>query len=566
MFGTIRRHQSWLWPVLAVIVIVSMLGYFNPASRSGGGMFDFLKPKHSVYGAINGQPITQEQYQNAASELIVPYVLAGRPRPDLDTPEMRAQIFQRLFLASKEEQLGIHPSAEAAAGVARNIFRGAITYDDFVEKHLKPAGLTADDFDRFLRHEIGQDQLRALAGLNGTLVTPGEAETLYRSEHRALATKFVWFPASNFLSAVTVTPDAVAQFYTNEIAAYSVPDQVQVNYVRFDASNYFAQAKAALTNLDTEVEDLYTQHGTNLIPGAKTPEEAKARAKQEMIQFSALKLARRDAFEFADVLDQRGNHADDLEKLAKEKGLTFRTTAPFDEETGPMDLGLTNNLAGEFAKAAFQLADDAPFNHDVMSDDAVYVMGLKKKIPSAIPPLKDIEAKVTADYRDARAYQLAAQAATNFTTAVAGELNVNNGVTLPKTFTDICNETGNKVENLPPFSLSTTNLPPELEDRVELSMLKRVGFSTTVGAASPPINVQGGTFVLFVDKMLPVDETMVKGGVAEYLTMLRERRQSDAFNLWINYQIQQDPDVLHAFQEMNTKMRESAASSPRASR
>jgi hypothetical protein len=566
MFGTIRRHQSWLWPVLAVVVIVSMLGYFNPASRSGGGMLDFLKGKQSIYGAINGQPITQEQYENAARELLVPYVMAGRPRPDLDSPEMKIQIYRQLFLIAKEEQLGIRPTAQAAGDLALSIFRGAISYPDFVEKNLKPAGLTGDDFDRFLRHEIGQEQLRSLAGLNGSLVTPGEAEALYRAEHRALATKFVWFPASNYLNAVTVMPDAVAQFYTNEIAAYSVPDQVQVNYVRFDASNYFAQAKAALTNLDHDVEELYNQHGTNLVPGAKTPEEARARAGQEMIQFSALKLARRDAFEFADVLDQRGNHADDLEKLAKEKGLTVRTTAPFDEETGPADLGLTNDLAAQFAKAAFQLADDSPFSHDFITDDAAYVMGLKKKIPSAIPPLKDIEAKVTADYRGAQAYQLAAQAATNFTTAVAGELNVNNGVTLPKTFTDICNETGNKVQNLPPFSLSTTNLPPELEGRVDLQMLKRAGFGTAVGAASPPVNVQAGTFVLFVEKMLPVDETLVKSGVAEYLTMLRRQRQGDAFDLWLNEQAQRDPDLLRIFQELNTKMRDSAAASPRASR
>ena len=566
MFGTIRRHQNWLWAIIIVPMIISFVIYFNPASRSGGGGSGFLNGRQGVYGVINGQPISQERYENAAREFALSLALRGRRAPDMDSPEAKYQIYEQLFLVAKEEQLGIRPTADAAAELARNMLRGAISYDDFVDKNLKPLGLGADDFDRFLRHEVGRVQLATLAGLSGRLVTPAEAETLYRAEHRALATKFVWFPTSNFLHAVIVMPDAVAQFYTNELATYRVPDQVQVNYVRFDASNYFAATKAALTNLEHDVEDLYTRNGTNLFPKAKTPDEAKAMARQELIRIGALKSARRDAFEFANELDGLGNHADDLEKLAKQKGLTLHTTAPFDEETGPTDLGLTNDQAVDFARAAFHLTEDAPFNHEFATEDATYVMGLKKTIPTSIPPLKEIEAKVTADYRETQALQLAEQAATNFTTAIAGELNVNNGVTLPKTFLDICNETGNKAVSLPPFSLSTTNLPPELEDRVDLPTLKRAGFSTPIGTASAPVNVQGGSFVLYVDKMLPVDETLVKDGVIQYLALLRDQRQSDAFNLWLNHEIQQDPDALNTFKQLMEKARESETASSQSAR
>ncbi len=358
----------------------------------------------------------------------------------------------------------------------------------------------------------------------------------------------------------------MAQFYTNELASYRVPDQVQVDYLRFDASNYFAQVKAAMTNIDHDVDDVYTRNGTNMFPQAKTVDETKALIRKELLRIAGLKAARRDAFGLADELDKRGNHADDLEKIAKEKGLTLRTTAPFDEDTGPADMGLTNDLAMAFARDAFRLTSDMPFNHEFATEDAAYVMVLKKTIPSTIPPLAQIEKKVTDDYRQAQAYELAAQAATNFTTTIAGELNVNNGVTLPKTFTDICNETGNKAVTLPPFSLSTTNLPAELEGRVDLQTLKRAGFSTAVGAASPAVNMQGGTFVLFVDKILPEDETLVKSGTAEYLALLRDQRQNDAFNLWVNYQVQQDPELMNKFKELVEKMREPGSAGPRSSR
>ncbi len=566
MFGTIRRHQTWLWAIIVVPMIISFVIYFNPASKGGGGLAALSRGGQSPYGVLAGRPVTAQQFDNAAADILLPYVMSGRQRPDPNSPEMKYEIYQRLFLQAKADQLGIHPTADAAADLARKIIGPNGSYEDFVDKRLKPFGLSADDFDRFLRDEAGREQLRYLVTLNGRLATPGEAESLFRAEHRELATKFVWFAASNYLHAVAVRPEAVAEYYTNALASYSVPDKVQVSYVRFDASNYAATVKAAMTNLESEVEDLYARQGTNLFPQAKTPDEAKDMARKEILRIGGLKAARRDAYGLADELDKLGNHMGDLEKLAQEKGLTIRTTAPFDEETGPADLGLTNDLNTEFATGAFRLTEDAPFYHDMITADAVYVLELKKKFPSYIPSFNDIKDKVTADYRAAQAYELAQQAATNFTTAVAGELNVNNGVTLPKTFSDICAETGHKADSLPPFSLSTTNLPPELADRVDLKLLKQVGFSITVGSVSEPVPVSGGCFVLFVEKMLPVSESLVKGGVTQYLALLRETRQNDAFNLWFDSQIRQDPDAVKIFTDVVKKLRDSEAAAQRPAR
>ena len=143
--------------------------------------------------------------------------------------------------------------------------------------------------------------------------------------------------------------------------------------------------------------------------------------------------------------------------------------------------------------------------------------------------------------------QLAEQAADKLGTALTNELNVNNGVTLAKSFADICAETGSKAKSLPPFSLSTTNLPGNIEGRIVSPTLKRAGFSTAVGASSPVMNVRGGSFLLYVDKLLPVDESKVKDGVTRYLAILRRAKEMDAFNAWINHEIQNDPDALQRF-------------------
>jgi hypothetical protein len=117
-------------------------------------------------------------------------------------------------------------------------------------------------------------------GLTGSLITPQEAAAAYQRDHQELSAQIVFFSASNFLSQVVVTPAAVAQFYTNYLAQYRLPDRVQVNYVEFNLTNFLAQAKAELTktNFDDLVEMNYRRLGADYFPDAKTPDAAKAKS------------------------------------------------------------------------------------------------------------------------------------------------------------------------------------------------------------------------------------------------------------------------------------------------
>ena len=118
------------------------------------------------------------------------------------------------------------------------------------------------------------------------------------------------------------------------------------------------------------------------------------------------------------------NRVGNLEELAKKKGLAVHTTAPFDSEEGPQDI----NVPPNFTSTAFKLSTEEPFSGPIPAEDGVYVLALKRTIPSEIPPLKSIEAKVTKDYRNAKATQLAQQAAFKF------DATLTNGLAQGKTF------------------------------------------------------------------------------------------------------------------------------------
>src|SRR5262249_48911896 len=125
-------------------------------------------------------------------------------------PEREA--YQRIFLIRKLREYGIHVDTDVALDVAQGMMNsfnrqgGKVPIDDFVAKILQPRA-TALDFERFVRHQVGIQQLRALVGLGGELVQPQEAQSAYIHEHQQLATEAVFFNASNFLASVSA-PDA----------------------------------------------------------------------------------------------------------------------------------------------------------------------------------------------------------------------------------------------------------------------------------------------------------------------------------------------------------------------
>ena len=80
----------------------------------------------------------------------------------------------------------------------------------------------------YCRRELGMRELASTVGMSGKLVTPQEAKAVYEREHEEIATAAVFVSASNYLANVTVTPEAVAQYYSNHVAEYRIPDRVQV--------------------------------------------------------------------------------------------------------------------------------------------------------------------------------------------------------------------------------------------------------------------------------------------------------------------------------------------------
>jgi hypothetical protein len=521
-----------MWIVIITVVIISFVFWGSQSSR-----MDSSRGRVEL-GTINGEKVSINDYRDAQREVYLRYFLSSGEWPDQKAKgqgfDVDRETYFRLLLVQKQNQLGIHVGSEAVAKTAGDILRSinrgnTVPLDVFAKQVLQPKGMTVEDFERFIRHDLGIQQLVAVAGLGGNLVTPQEIRALYAREHEELSVQAVFFAASNYLASATPTPDAIGQFYTNQMARYRLPERLTVSYVAFPASNYLAAAQkelAAITNLNERIDAAYEQVGTNYFLEAKTPAEKKEKIRELMLNERAMVAARKAANEFATQLfTNEPVRVEHLATLAKANQLTVSVTAPFSREEPPLDLDVRAN----FTKAAFGLSADEPISPPITGEHATYVIALGKKLPSEVPPLDQIRAEVTRDYSSTEGMMAARKAGTEFYHTAT------NGLTTGKTFSALCSAANLRPVLPPPLSLSTRSLP-DIESHVNLNLFKQAAYTTPPGKLSSFMPSSDGGFLVFVQSKLPLDETKLKADMPAFTRSLQQVRRNEAFNEWFRHE------------------------------
>jgi hypothetical protein len=367
------------------------------------------------------------------------------------------------------------------------------------------------------------------------------------------------FWATNYLDKVVITNGAIGTFYTNRIFMYRVPEKTILAYVEFTSTNYFAEGEkqmATRTNLEAKISEEYFQRDTNK-PFWKddsgkllSEEDSKKKIRETIREEFALLEARRAAAEFGrglmepksvPELDPNANNVANFDKLAGLRGLTVKVTKPFDANSGLEEFDAPTNAApgdetlrSYIRKQAAELKDTNPIRFNgIPGPHAVYIIARKGKVDAEMPPLEKVIDKVTQDYKNNQAQELARQAGAAFGT------NVTNGLTLKKSFADICAAEGVKAIDVPPFSDSTESLT-NFDARINLRMLQNLSRDLEIGKATPflPFSQEGG-LVLYLKNRPKLDDAKVQAALPEFMAKLRVYRQNEAFNQWFRKQADQ---------------------------
>ena len=535
MFGTIRRHQNWLWAVIITVIIISFVIFFAPDVKIGGR----ARPSAELLGSINGEALGLDEFNAASTEArLNAFLRSGGTWPERNASSMenlkRDAIF-RAFLIRKLKEMHIQASPEAVARLARERLGENVVNNlrQFEKEYLAQGGVSLPELESYLEHEAGIQQLLQAATAGAKLIEPREAASLYRQENEKLATQVALFSASNLLAKASVTPEAVTNYYNRQQALYRLPERIQIAYIPYYASNSLAEAEKTMaqrTNLNAQIDEIYLRQGPDSFKGTNdaklTEAEAKAKIKELIQRDFALYEARRKANDFGtELYNQEVTNAPAFEKLAAAKGLVVKTSPPFDRNKGLED----TEFPAAFRQKAIDVLDkQAVVYAPILTSNAVYLIALKSKIPSELPTLAQLRDKVTADARHAQALELARAEGNAFHTTLT------NALAQKKPFAEVADQAKVRVITVPPFSLSAavTNLDEGINPRI----LQNVAESLKPGEASQFIPLMEGGMIVYLRERIPVSDEQVKKELPEFVGRLRFYRQNEAFNNWFRKQ------------------------------
>ena len=508
-------------------MIVSLVIFFNPASDGGG------RPSAGQLGNIDGERISRPEYANAEREAMLAYFMSTGEWPSgRSNFDLQRETYIRLFFIKKFKDYNIYVSDEAVAQAANNILSRAgggrpVPLEEFVKRALMPHA-TEQDFARYVRHELALQQLLSIVGLPGDLVTPQEARALFTRENQQIVSHALFYSGTNYQTSVAAaTPEVLTEFYTNRLHLYELPERVQVHYVTFSASNFLAQADTELfgiTNLNEVIEQEYQQRGTNAFPDL-APEQARQKLREERRHDQALLAAYRTAERFMDDLlsRERTPNVEDFLTAARTNNFVVQQTAPFDQENGPDGLDVGPN----FAPTAFRLTEEEPLaDRPMVGENAVFVIALAKRLPVETQSYDTVKDRVADDYRRTKAVENARRAGSEFSRVLQ------EGLKAGKTFSELVSQANLRSVAVEPLSIASTNAP-QVEAHVPLPQYKQAAFMIEPGTATEFVPTMDGGFIVFVEKLVPLDESRILADLPEYTERFRRARRREAIDAWL---------------------------------
>lgn len=522
MIGTIRKHSAALWWIIVVAVIVTFVAWSGSTQTSISSLFS----GNSQYGEVDGRPLRRDEILSAYRQVEVQDKLNRRSGASSEGRDEQAA--QLAFLQRKINGMGIVADDEVLATALRESFKdpstGQSRFEAFAAQ-LREAGINLETYLAIRRRAVEQSALAELISIPAALVTPKEAEAEFRRANEEAVASAVFFQSTNFLSSVTITPEAVGNHFTNFSANYRIPEKLVVSYIRLPASNHLAAAEAEfakIPNLAAQLEQAYASRPTNSFVDDQgvvlSKDAALAKLRSDEVRRLAANLAANAATEIYNDLGQiNPARPENLEAVAAKRGLRVEITQPFARNERALGLESLQGLAEELQK----LTPDAPFTEPLVSLDGAFILAVKTRIPSSLPPLESVRARVTEDYRQQQA-RLSARTAGQAFHSVA-----TNALASGKSFAAIVAEQKLQAIDLPPFSMAST-MVPGLPPFADLNTLKEAAFALEPGKVSTfNISAQGG-FVLFLKAKTPVSDDKLKAELPSFVAEVRSRRSTGA--------------------------------------
>jgi len=434
----------------------------------------------SAYLMTGGQGIDNEQLQQYALHRYATLHLANELRIPQPTPAELTEYLKglRIFAGQNGE---FDPAA----------------YTRFRDNLKTNTRITEATVTRVLGDEWRSERIQKLFSGPGYITEADIRKQLNRADT-------VWTIATATLSydsykpSITPSEEELAKFFADNAFRYEIQPRFSGSYIAFPASTYLS--KVSVT--EDEVRSYYTANKERFRPaGAKDDKkdeslafaEVRSQVEAALRVDRARKLALKTAADLTVALFEKQAKATDLPGVVKDAGLTLEPLTPFARDEGSPELGNSPEIISE----AFKLDADRFFSDAVSTPTGAAILVFKETIPSRQPALAEVRAKVVVDFLQSERRKRFTDLGRSLKTSV--EARVKAGESFTAVIESACAASGVAVEAkaVSPFSLR--QMPRDFNysligalETLEKNQLSDMSFAENKG-----------TFIYVSDKKLP---------------------------------------------------------------
>ena len=405
MLGIMRKYkQSVIIKFVFVVIVLSFVGTIFLVWGKGDsqiGRSDFA-------AKVNGKKISAEDYQKSYYRLRTVYEqLLGKSF----TPEMEKQFGLRklaidnlvdtALIRKEAKSMGISVAKNDVTKEIANIpafqKNGAFDFQVYQDR-LKSERMTPAGFEESVKEELLIKKTREKVQA-GVVVSDDDALQQFRKLNDKIDLSFISFSPADTRKEVKLSDQDLNAYIQAHQDRFRTPEQVSLSYCLIDP----ASVAAKLTLTDTEAQTYYQKNIDRYQgKGGILPyEEVKARVKADALLFKGARQAYENA---ADAINK--NKSGDIGAAAASLGVKVSETPLFTASAPPAQ------FAGEadVVKRSFALKQ-GELGGPVETAKGVYIIKVKDKKPSVIPPLAQIRSAVEQGAAADKARELAKQKA-----------------------------------------------------------------------------------------------------------------------------------------------------------
>lgn len=503
-----KKKNSIVIKIVFVVIVLSFIGTMFLVwgeGRSGMG-------GSSGYAAkIDGSKISMEEYQSSYQRIRNVYQqIYGQTLP----PEIEKalnlkkvaldNLIDNVLVMKASKGMGISVSKDEVSNSIATMptFQkdGAFNFDLY-QQLLKSSRITPKDFEESQKNELIIKKTRQ-AIKDKVVVSDEDALAQFKKENDKIDLEYVAYAPADVVAEIKLTETELNEYLQNNQADFKTPEKAAISYIMLDP----ASQAAKLSVTEEEVQTYYQKNIDKFQgkDGIQPLKDVKDKAKADALRQKAAK----QSYELAADTLYKNIKSGDLNLVAGQLGLKVQET-PLFAANAPVAA-----LAGEAAllKKIFELKQ-GELGGPVETPKGIYILKLKERKESVVPPLADIKAAVEQKAKAVKSLDLAKKKAEDAAKQYAGKAQF-------------------KSQTTGSFGFSAKGDVPSIGNAPEL-MEAAFKLTAAAPAVDTPFKVGNRWFAIRLKQRIEAPKTDFDKTKEEYKKKILPKKQEDSISAWL---------------------------------